>query len=807
MKTKRVASGLVWAIMCPGAAGCGAGDFPERENRAFAETAATVGVYQAEDFTSQSGCQKTAVHAGYTGTGFMDFGGNGSLVEWNNVNAPSAGKYTLVFRYANGASGTRQCAITVNDTTNAGNVQFGSTGAWASWSNNSIDVNLKQGNNKIRVMANTGSGGPNLDKMDLTSDGTAPTGGTCAQVKERSTATLSCPSGQVIKSITFASYGLPTGACPSFSQGTCHASTSQSKVESLCLNKQSCSVAASNDVFGDPCSGKNKTLAILYTCGAGGTPPPPPPTTTKSIDAVFFAQTHVQQPSDPYFNLVASRKTLIKAHIIGPGNPPAPTVKAILTLNNRSLTVPLTGPATLPASIPKAPGVVQHSLSNTFTGFIPPDWMKHGLSVVVQAGSEQVAFNDLSMGAPTKVVMNMFDAQYFQDTTGDYPAGWKDELEAKWPVSSIEVRRLPHVVFPELVIPARSGAPAVRVRSKDDYKAQTGLNFDGEQGAAAAWKGALKAAAGTSGRHSLYYVSIYGVGAGGQAGGFGGVGNGTSAGILCHELGHALGLGDCYGGGADYPYKGPMYGIPTPGAGSDIHVGPIWAYYLYNQAFIPPTVQRNSVGGTVGTYKKDPMCGGGQGDQEQGYIMRHFSDYSVHKMRSFLEGHVVVWNGSLNSYASWDSSTNSYTKQVTNNGVQFPITRDASVISVMASISGATRNVNMVYPAIGPYTAGLIKLFDPRDAAQRQEAASIYCPNNGCDLTFRVTQGGVQKYYMLAASWEPTADPLSGGSLQTKAVNLPASGGAVTRADLLLTPDAQNNGLPASPTVLYSWTK
>jgi hypothetical protein len=125
----------------------------------------------------------------------------------------------------------------------------------------------------------------------------------------------------------------------------------------------------------------------------------------------------------------------------------------------------------------------------------------------------------------------------------------------------------------------------------------------------------------------------------------------------------------------------------------------------------------------------------------------------------------------------------------------------------MASISGATRNVNMVYPAIGPYTAGLIKLFDPRDAAQRQEAASIYCPNNGCDLTFRVTQGGVQKYYMLAASWEPTADPLSGGSLQTKAVNLPASGGAVTRADLLLTPDAQNNGLPASPTVLYSWTK
>jgi hypothetical protein len=93
---------------------------------------------------------------------------------------------------------------------------------------------------------------------------------TCTQVAEQSTATLSCPSGQVVKSITFGSYGTPTGSCPSFSQGACHASTSKSTLESLCLNKQSCSVAATNSTFGDPCVGTFKKLAVTYTCDAAG---------------------------------------------------------------------------------------------------------------------------------------------------------------------------------------------------------------------------------------------------------------------------------------------------------------------------------------------------------------------------------------------------------------------------------------------------------------------------------------------------------------------------------------------------------
>jgi Peptidase M66 len=399
---------------------------------------------------------------------------------------------------------------------------------------------------------------------------------------------------------------------------------------------------------------------------------------------------------------------------------------------------------------------------------------------------------------------------YFSDVTGDYPAGTFAELEAKWPVADLEIRRIPDVIFRELVIPPRYisstlSLPAARIKSPSDYFDQTGQGFDGEQAAALAWNAALKRAAGRSGRTSLYFINIYGANAGGQAGGFAGVGNGTSQGILHHELGHALNLP--HWGDAVYPYKGDMYGILAPNNYNGTHAGPVWAYDLRTQTFIPPTVQPGNVGNQpVGTYKVDPMQGGGTGWQEPGFLMNHFSDYSVFKMREYLHGHVLIWNQILNSYASWNQTTGDYTTTVSNNGVQYPLERDAQVISVMASISGAKPNVNMVYPPIGPYTAGLIRLFDPRVSADRSAAVSTgYAPYGGCDLSLRLIQGGVEKIYMLAAPWEPTLDPLSSNSLKTEAINLPAADGEVTLAELLLTPDAQINGLPLSPQVIATW--
>ncbi len=524
-----------------------------------------------------------------------------------------------------------------------------------------------------------------------------------------------------------------------------------------------------------------------------------------TIDAVYFAQTHVHQTSHPYFSMVGGKDILIKAHVVDPATPAAPAVTALLTLGGQTTNLTLTGPAILPASIPNGLGVVQHAFSNTFTATIPKAWVKSGLTVLVQAGAVQTNFNNLKIGAPTKVIMNMIDVHYFAQASGDYPSGWQAELEAKWPVADLELRRLRNMVFPELVIPPRAGAPAARIKSKTEYTDQTGLPFDGEQAAALEWNGALKKAAGTAGRISLYYLSIYGANAGGQAGGFAGVGSGTSIGILHHELGHALSLPH-WGDSTAYPYKGDMYGITAPAIYNDTHAGPVWAYDPVGRKFIPCTVQPGNVGGKpTGTYKCDPMQGGGTGFQEAGYLMNHFSDYSVNQMRSYLEGHVLIWNTNLAKYASWNSTTKDYTSTVTTNGVNYPVERDVNVISIMASVSGASPEVCMVYPPIGPYLGSLIRTFDPSVAADRTAAASIFAPSGGCDVCVRVVQGGVTNTYMLAASWDTAADPLNANSLQTAAVNLRASAGAVTKIELLYTPNAQVNGLPANPQVLYTW--
>ena len=121
--------------------------------------------YQAENRTAASGCKIASNHAGFTGTGFIDYGGNGTWIEWNNVNVPQAGVYSLTFRYAVGGS-PRQSAIIVNGSSN-GNLGFANTGSWTTWRTNTKAATLRQGRNTIRVQANTGNGGPNLDSMNV----------------------------------------------------------------------------------------------------------------------------------------------------------------------------------------------------------------------------------------------------------------------------------------------------------------------------------------------------------------------------------------------------------------------------------------------------------------------------------------------------------------------------------------------------------------------------------------------------------------------------------------------------------------
>ncbi|KAI9115008.1 hypothetical protein K1719_014021 [Acacia pycnantha] len=80
---------------------------------------------------------------------------------------------------------------------------------------------------------------------------------------------LYCQGGDVISSITFASYGTPQGSCQNFDRGSCHASNSLSVVSQACQGKRSCSLEISDTLFGgDPCHGVVKELAVEATCSS-----------------------------------------------------------------------------------------------------------------------------------------------------------------------------------------------------------------------------------------------------------------------------------------------------------------------------------------------------------------------------------------------------------------------------------------------------------------------------------------------------------------------------------------------------------
>jgi len=143
----------------PGECGCG-----KAEGTCSSSTSASR--YEAESRTAQSGCTAESNYAGFTGTGFMNFGGDGTWIEWNNINAALAGQYTVTLRYANGGGAERPATLAVNGTT-AGTLQFDSTDEWTSWRTASLVVSLRQGNNTVRVTANTSAGGPNVDHAEL----------------------------------------------------------------------------------------------------------------------------------------------------------------------------------------------------------------------------------------------------------------------------------------------------------------------------------------------------------------------------------------------------------------------------------------------------------------------------------------------------------------------------------------------------------------------------------------------------------------------------------------------------------------
>ncbi|RCG25942.1 hypothetical protein DQ384_31045 [Sphaerisporangium album] len=122
--------------------------------------------HEAEDATISGGVVESN-HAGFTGTGFVNFDNAVGGYAQFAVNAAQAGNATLTLRYANGTSVNRPMDITVNGALVAGAKAFPGTGAWTTWQTSTVTVPLKAGANTIRTTGTTANGGPNLDNITI----------------------------------------------------------------------------------------------------------------------------------------------------------------------------------------------------------------------------------------------------------------------------------------------------------------------------------------------------------------------------------------------------------------------------------------------------------------------------------------------------------------------------------------------------------------------------------------------------------------------------------------------------------------
>jgi len=113
---------------------------------------------------------------GFTGSGYLDMGGEAGDAAFFEVAVEEAGTYTLTVRYTNGDGGgaDRPMNILVGGEAQ-GALAFPTTGAgndgWLTWQEATIELELEAGNNTIRL-ENVGNAGPNIDSLSVSREGT-----------------------------------------------------------------------------------------------------------------------------------------------------------------------------------------------------------------------------------------------------------------------------------------------------------------------------------------------------------------------------------------------------------------------------------------------------------------------------------------------------------------------------------------------------------------------------------------------------------------------------------------------------------
>lgn len=113
-------------------------------------------------------------HEGYTGSGFIDSANaSGADIVWA-VHAELADTLAVEIRYANGGTEARAASLSVDNSGPAASLNFGPTAGWADWRAESAYLNLRQGNNLVRLTASAADGLANIDSIHFAANGLTP---------------------------------------------------------------------------------------------------------------------------------------------------------------------------------------------------------------------------------------------------------------------------------------------------------------------------------------------------------------------------------------------------------------------------------------------------------------------------------------------------------------------------------------------------------------------------------------------------------------------------------------------------------
>jgi hypothetical protein len=557
-----------------------------------------------------------------------------------------------------------------------------------------------------------------------------------------------------------------------------------------------------------PCSGASNDSAVL--------------------GSVWFAQTHLMEPSWPFFALTAGRPALVKVDVTSSkslADAPSPEVKVTAMRGNLLLgSICLAGPPTLPTSHDAA----HPNLADSYHATLPETWIAPGvdLRIAVTGGpSRHLPAASLKIGPDPIFTLLTADALLFGDTTPAPHASVDEEYLARAPISKLQHGHFPRPLeLRRLVIVPRSdgndgsGHTAPQPARWADRRpsctaaekaAGSCTKYDG-RGVIATVRTIAEALIRANGlsTSAIVYAGI-GQGAfmgGGLAGGAVGAGDGYAL-TFNHEVGHSFGMphwGGVTGAASTdanvvFPYTGDF--VDGAGQAQGGAFGRTWAYDPLDGALVPPTC------GT-GKEMQDPMqrrdaC------VRAGRIYDHYSDVSALRILRYFSGAdtplrgVVPYRGTDVAYAlpatpgrevldeasdgsaptfrRWDATTSRYvpTSPDLDQGFKSPHpTGKGPVYFVYGTFTFSSDETSTFYEPIlyRGFTMRSVDLTNPSELSALKASGAAAGISDGADLTLRAEyEDGTVRHFLLRTPVRgDVSNPLSTNGFRTFGVNIPA---------------------------------